>query len=155
MFGEGCPGSGSACFLTCVRRPPPFLLLVPGAPCRLYALYKQANFGDNDTREAAGGRGGGRGSGRLPTAGATRRTRGTCHAPHTHTHTPRHALPAAHAAAKPGLLDFTGKSKWNAWDKKKGARLPACWVLGSWRSQRAAAACDPGQRPVTLGSAPT
>ena len=24
---------------------------------------------------------------------------------------------------KPGFLDFTGKAKWDAWDKKKGARV--------------------------------
>ena len=30
--------------------------------------------------------------------------------------------------AFPGMFDFTGKAKWNAWDGEKGKRLAGLWV---------------------------
>jgi acyl-CoA-binding protein len=75
----------------------------------LYALFKQAKFGDNDTRkhgsfcciDAATWE---------PTATATVQllTAGVVYL----------------SAAKPGLLDLKGKKKWESWNSKKGESTP-------------------------------
>lgn len=59
----------------------------------VYSLFKQASVGDVNT---------GRTASRGAAAMFSRRSDGSV------------------SAARPGMLDFTGKAKWDAWEKQKG-----------------------------------
>ena len=82
----------------------------------LYSLFKQANVGDVNTCTPQR-------TSRRAVRLAPRSARMDASWPPRTALDSTHSLARslAHFAARPGMLDFTGKAKWDAWEKKKGA----------------------------------
>ena len=83
----------------------------------LYSLFKQANVGDVNTCTPRARHVAQSGSRPAPRGWMRPGRLGPLSTRLTHSL----ARSLAHFAARPGMLDFTGKAKWDAWEKKKGA----------------------------------